>query len=278
MTTRPTEVARIREEAISEHQRMVGYFNQVYEEMAEDYFSSTFAYGRKKLEVLLRQVLSSLPQGSRVADIGCGTGPHLTLCHQMGYDVTGVEPSSEMRAKAQEANPGVPVLDGRIHDIPLQGESFDLVLAVEVLRYLHPLDIQRSYQEMLRILKPGGRLFFTMVNRYALDGFYAYDRFRRLFGRLVGRQMPVHCEFVTPNRVRKDLFALGVKDVDCYGRMFALLRNVYKVSPWLGTRVARLTEPLDDWLSPQSWMRPFAGHLICIATKPELALNNPRRN
>jgi SAM-dependent methyltransferase len=261
------DVKRIRDKAIALHDETADYFYSEYQKMRKYYFASSFAYGRKKLEVLLDETLQDLPKGSSVLDIGCGTGEQLKRCRQLGFNVTGIEPSPEMRTIARRLNPGVSIQYGIITSLPFQDESFDFVLVIEVLRYLHRTDIQQAYREMLRVLKPGGRLFLTVANRYALDGFYIYDTFKRFFFRLVHYEEPVHCEFVSPKQIRHDLDNLGVKEIVFHGRMFAPLRLAYKINATWGARIARSLESFDDSLSRKKWTVPLAGHLIVIAIR-----------
>ena len=46
--------------------------------------------------------------------------------------------------------------------------------------------------------------------------------------------------------------------------MSGWLRIFYKLGNPIGSRMARLFEPLDDWLSNRQWTVPFAGHLIVV--------------
>jgi ubiquinone/menaquinone biosynthesis C-methylase UbiE len=157
--------------AIAEHDAQAQDFDAFYRTMQQDYRRSSFAYGRKKVEEVLHQTLMELPAGGQVLDIGCGTGAQLRYCLEHGFGATGLEPAAAMRAIARRNNPHIPIMDGVATDLPFPDGRFDLALAIEVFRYLGREDIQQAYREMIRVVKPGGRLFFTMVNRYALDGF-----------------------------------------------------------------------------------------------------------
>lgn len=59
------DVAHVRDVAIRHHDIMVSEFEHRYEEMARDRFSSAFAYGRHKIDELLRAELLLLPPGSK---------------------------------------------------------------------------------------------------------------------------------------------------------------------------------------------------------------------
>lgn len=263
------EIEDIRKRAVDQHNRQADLFEALYRQSeASDHFASAFLYGRKKIDDLLYPWLSSLPGGAKVLDVGCGTGEQVRRIRDLGYEVSGVEPAPAMRNKAIENNPDAQIVDGSITEIPLDDSSFDAVVSIEVLRYLHRDDIIKAYAEMLRVLKPGGQLFVTLVNLLATDGFAVFDKLKRAAYRFSGKQQPAHCEFVTPRRVRNELHELGAEDVRLYGRLFGPLRIGYKLSDSLGKPVAKLLSGFDDRFSQMSWTTPLAGHLVVIATKP----------
>ncbi|WP_269858071.1 class I SAM-dependent methyltransferase [Streptomyces sp. RPT161] len=84
-----------------------------------------------------------------VVDIGCGTGLSCTIWPE----VTGVEPSAEMRAIA--ARRGVRVVAGSAEDTGLPGECADIVT---VSHALHWFDAARAFPEIARIMRPGAVL------------------------------------------------------------------------------------------------------------------------
>jgi SAM-dependent methyltransferase len=264
----PEDVAHVREVAIRHHDIMVSEFEHRYEEMARDRFSSAFAYGRHKIDDLLRAELLLLPPGSKVLDVGCGTGPYLSLIEDMGHKAFGVEPARGMRERAATDHLAADVRDGVASALPFFDEQFDLVIAIEVYRYLSAADISAAYEEARRVLRPGGRFFFTMVNRDALDGFWVMQRVReRATAGRISDEHP-HCEFVTPTRVEGELRDTGFGDIVTEGRLLAPIRIAYKASPRLGRSIARRIERFDDRVSDTRVMTRFSGHLVCTATKP----------
>jgi arsenite methyltransferase len=105
-----------------------------------------------------------LAEGETVLDIGCGAGMDLLLAAQdvgpTGKAI-GVDFTKEMRevAAASAATLGldhVDVRDGNALALPVDDDSVDVVISNGVLN-LTP-NKSRAFREILRVLKPGGRL------------------------------------------------------------------------------------------------------------------------
>jgi len=111
--------------------------------------------------------LDQLPRGSRVLDVGCGIGGSARiLARDYGLDVLGISISPGQIRRAQELTPDglscrFAVMDALALELPDQ--SFDAVWSVEAGP--HMADKQRYADELLRVLKPGGRLAVADWNR-----------------------------------------------------------------------------------------------------------------
>ncbi|MGK3208472.1 class I SAM-dependent methyltransferase [Amycolatopsis sp. MEPSY49] len=93
--------------------------------------------------------------GSRVLDLGAGTGKLTGTLVALGADVTAVEPDPAMLAELRRVLPGVDALAGSAEAIPLPDASVDAVLAGNAL---HWFDMAVAGPEMARVLRPGGVL------------------------------------------------------------------------------------------------------------------------
>jgi SAM-dependent methyltransferase len=109
-----------------------------------------------------------LPEERRRAlDFGCGVGRHARVLAEHFDSVVGVDVSEEMIRLARGLNEGIEGLefvvnaDERLAGMP-SGE-FDLVQSQLVLQHLPGEDVILGYiGEMLRVLRPGGLLFFQV--------------------------------------------------------------------------------------------------------------------
>ena len=93
--------------------------------------------------------------GTRVLDLGAGTGKFTRLLEATGADLVAVEPVEAMRAAFRNAVPNVEALDGSAEAIPLASRRVD---AVVVAQAFHWFDAERALAEIARVLKPGGAL------------------------------------------------------------------------------------------------------------------------
>lgn len=100
--------------------------------------------------------------GEAVADIGCGTGLlTLELARAVGASgrVFGIDPSGDMLETARERCAGrdsVQVLKGMADALPLDDESVDKAVSLQVFEYLP--DIPAALTEVHRVLRSNGRL------------------------------------------------------------------------------------------------------------------------
>ncbi len=233
----------------------------------DNIFDSPFRYGRHLINRAWARCVSELPQGATCLDIGCGVGAHMARLLDQGFEVTGIEPSAEMRRLAEKNIPADLVSDGSVLQLPALDSSIDFVYAIEVFRYLDARDNAQGHQEIVRVLKPGGIYFGTYVNKWALDGFRQLSQFRKLAERLAGTPRRYHVEFETPSSLCDKLEAAGFSQVRAHGAMFAPLRVLHKASSRLGAAVSKLTIPHETWLSDYAPFRSFAGHLIIVARR-----------
>ena len=90
-----------------------------------------------------------------VLDVACGTGDMVLELQKRGCAVTGVDLSEEMMSIAKTKAPATYILGDAEH-LPFPDAAFDAVTcAFGVRNFVH---LKKGLGEMLRVLKPGGRM------------------------------------------------------------------------------------------------------------------------
>ncbi|MEV4676418.1 class I SAM-dependent methyltransferase [Actinomadura sp. NPDC049382] len=110
--------------------------------------------------------------GDRVLDMGCGAGRHAFELYRRGAHVVafdmdadelaGVETMFGAMRLADEvpADATAETVQGDALDLPFPDDHFDAIIASEVLEHIP--DDMRAMRELLRVLKPGGKLAVTV--------------------------------------------------------------------------------------------------------------------
>lgn len=255
------------------HNEQAKLFTDFYDTLGVDSYFDAFTYGRKQLLGFLFPYLQNhIQRGAKILDVGCGSGHMLEMLRKYGYEMAGIEPAANMRQAAQKRNPEVQILDATADALPFKDASFDIVLAIEIFRYLHQDECLKGYEEALRVLKPGGYFIFTMQNRYCLDGFPLYYTLKRLLKGLLKTRMH-YDHFTTPGEINATLqkhFGNQIENVSTRGVTFALLHIPYKALRPVMSKVAKFFEPFDSWISSKPWHNPLAGNLVIMVQKKAL--------
>lgn len=254
-----------RQSAVAVHDETAERFAREYGG-ERDYHEDAFLYGRHFIDEHWQRCVDAVPTEGRVLDIGCGVGEYLSRLEGRGLPPQGIEPSTEMRLRAEERLPKGTVQDGSVLSLPFADDTFDFAYSIEVFRYLNATDNDAGHREVLRVLKPGGVYFGTYVNRFAADGFVALVGMRKLRHALTRSGLKCHTEFETPGSLRRGLTRAGFSDVELHGAMLAPLRIAYRLR--VGRPVARWVDGAEPWTGANPLLKAFAGHLIAIAHKP----------
>ncbi len=113
-----------------------------------------------------------LRPGSRLVDVGCGTGISTRLFARHGLEVIGIEPNADMRrqAEAELVTPAPVYREGRAEATGLPDTCADGVLAAQAF---HWFEAEPSLREFHRILRPGGWVVLVWNERDNADTFTA---------------------------------------------------------------------------------------------------------
>ncbi len=138
--------------------------------------------GQERRLRLILQAAGDLIEG-RVLDNGCGVGEYLarlagaaTAAHGLEFDLDRARAAA---ARARRAS----VVCAAGERLPYASASFDLVLSHEVLE--HVKDDRAAATEIVRLLRPGGRLVLFVPNRgYPFETHGIFWRGRYRFGNI----------------------------------------------------------------------------------------------
>lgn len=124
-------------------------------------------YERRRLyEHVLRVLLANTKPGMHVLDYGCGTGDWGLMLAGQGAQVTLLDLSpvamqlAERRASASGVAGRVRTVAADASDLRCFGDAeFDLIYASAAVH--HTLKYPHAFEELLRVLRPGGRLILA---------------------------------------------------------------------------------------------------------------------
>ncbi len=134
---------------------------------------------RRRLEMVL-DAAGDRTEGRLFVD-GCGVGMYLHHLSPNFAEAIGLDIEFERLQEARTLE--TKVVNGAGESLPFPADSFDLVLSHEVLE--HVQNDQTTINEIVRVLKPGGRLVLFCPNRgYPFETHGVYWRGKYHFGNI----------------------------------------------------------------------------------------------
>jgi len=124
---------------------------------------------RRRLEMILEAGAERL-SGQGLVD-GCGIGMYLHHLGKVMNNLTGLDIEFERLQTARARTRDL--INAAGEALPFPGDTFNLVLSHEVLEHVE--DDRKAIAEIVRVLKPGGRLVLFCPNRgypFETHGFY----------------------------------------------------------------------------------------------------------
>jgi SAM-dependent methyltransferase len=223
----------------------------------DEFFSEKPPENQKRLGAeLLRGFEARLGGKGKVLDVGCGRGELLRAAFEAGWEYDGLDPSAENLQWAREQF-GIDARLGTFDDVRFPAASFDVVTMGGVIEHLY--DPLATLEEIYRILKPGGLLWFDAPNENGL-----FARLGNLYMKALGRDWvvnlaptfpPYHVQGFGPRSLRRIMKRAGfrIERLRVWGGMFP-----QKGSPSLRKRLefhaARLANSAGNLVGAGSYM------------------------
>lgn len=171
--------------------------------------------------------------GQKVLDIGCGGGILSEAMAQRGAQVTGIDmgeaPLSVARLHQLES--GVPVDYRQITAEALaeqEPEKYDLITCLEMLEHVpQPASVIAACR---RLVKPGGQVYFSTINRNPKAYLFAIIGAEYLL-KLLPRGTHDFGKFIRPSELGAWCRAAGLDIRDMIGLTYNPLTKGYKLTP-----------------------------------------------
>ena len=133
----------------------------------------------RRLDMILRAACDRVR--GRMLENGCGVGMYVEKLSAFGGTVIGLEYDRERAIEARTCSPHI--LNAAGESLPLPSSTFDLILSHEVIE--HVQDDRAAIREMVRVLRPRGRIVLFCPNRgYPFETHGIYWRGRYKFGNI----------------------------------------------------------------------------------------------
>jgi SAM-dependent methyltransferase len=183
-------------------------------------------------------------ENSRILDNGCGLGTWLAAFGRYTPHTFGLEVELDRAQKALPTAAGITQAVGET--LPFASHSFDVIFSNEVIE--HVGDDAQCVAEMVRVLRPGGRIFIFCPNRwYPVEQHGIYWRGRYHFGNIPlvnylptpwRNKLAPHVRTYSRRDLRRLYAHLPVREV-AHSRIFGGYDNIERRWPRLGRWLKR---------------------------------------
>jgi ubiquinone/menaquinone biosynthesis C-methylase UbiE len=141
-------------------------WDRMYEEETKNLADEHF---RVRRNFTVNYILGRFDKAASVCDLGCGAGPVTVDLITHGYRVVGVDYSFDMLENARRRinDHGIneiSLINSNGEHLPFRNNQFDLIVCLGVISYIE--NYEDVFQEIYRILRPGGTVIISYRNFY----------------------------------------------------------------------------------------------------------------
>lgn len=171
--------------------------------------------------------------GKDVLDVGCGGGILAESMAVRGARVTGID-MGEMPLRVAELHTLESGVEVQYRRVPVETlaaerpESFDAVTCMEMLEHVpHPGSVVDA---CARLVRPGGQVFFSTLNRNPKSYLLAIVGAEYVLG-MLPRGTHDYARFIRPAELDRWIRAAGLRTMDITGMTYNPLTGAYRLNP-----------------------------------------------
>ena len=144
------------------------FLNTLFDECSSDYdwIHKVASFGSSMWHRARALRKAGLCEGMHLLDVACGTGPVIQCARPLvgpSGTIVGLDPSAGMMQEIRRKGLSASLTQGLAERLPFRGASFDFVTMGYAIR--HVPDLQATFAEYFRVLKPGGVLLVLEISR-----------------------------------------------------------------------------------------------------------------
>lgn len=215
--------------------------------------NSVFSGAKYRLD-LVKSVINEKISSGKGVEIGLGDGYLITGLIDGGYDMHGVDLSEvSVHRLSERFGKKASFSIQNFNDLNFKKETFDFLVASEVIEHLNDDDLDLSIKESYRVLKTGGFVLFTVPGDEDIDKNKVFCPHCDEYFHIVG-----HKQSFSKKRLETILSHYGFKDVSV--KKFVEIEEGAKLPKKIMNRTKNLLINIPYFSSME-------GRYICIGVK-----------
>ena len=177
----------------------------------------------------IQNFLSDYPEVQSMLDIGCGGGILSESMAQLGYTVTGIDPSEKNIKTAQlhANNLNIDYQNISVEELAEKDKNFDVILCMEVIE--HVADLYSFIESCAKLLKDDGFIFLSTINRTIKSYAQAIIAAEYIL-RWLPRGTHQWKKFVKPHEIRKCFYNNNIQLIKLHGMKYNMIHGDWQLS------------------------------------------------
>lgn len=120
---------------------------------------------------------------NKFLDLGCGLGRHSIYFAKKGFQVNSIDLSeygiNHLKKWAEQEQVSIVTNVGNMLSLPFENNTFDCIMAYNVIYHTDTNGFIKSLNEIKRVLKCGGEMFITLISKNTWS-FQKADNYKRI--------------------------------------------------------------------------------------------------